>query len=433
MGGMATIAMSRKERQRLEVFGRVRDGELTVVKAGELLGLSLRQARRVYRRFAEQGDAGLAHRLRGKASNRKLDAATREAVLGLCRGKYAGFGPTLGVRVPGEGGARVEPRHAGPAAAGGGAVGAAAQAEPAPQPAGEAFVRGGVGADGRQPPRLVRAGGGPASPPAGAVGSPPCERACLMVMVDDATSRVFCRLYEKESREAAFDVLGRYAGLYGLPRALYTDRAGIYRSDEEPTAEQEAAGEEPVTQFGRAMKELGVGLILAGSPQAKGRVERMNRTLQDRLVKALRLAGVATMGAANDWLERDPFLAEFNERFRVEAADPADVHRPVAEALEALRSAEPVLEVDELGEVLCVAEERVVGQDWCVRWKGRWLQIDEEHERLGLAGKRVEVREKADGVAASAVGRPQAVLARGGAGHARGARRRSRRSPAGRS
>jgi hypothetical protein len=205
---------------------------------------------------------------------------------------------------------------------------------------------------------------------------------CLMVMVDDATGRTFARFYDRETLAAALDVFGRYAAAYGLPLALYVDRAGIYRSDREPTGQELVDEQEPVTQFGRAMRELDVELILANSPQAKGRVERRNGTLQDRLVKAMRLAGVATIEAGNRFLE-GPFLAELDERFAVEAADPADAHRAVGTA--------------DLSETLCEQEERAVGKDWCVRWRGRVLQVDKTHERLSLAGRRVTVREKADG------------------------------------
>jgi len=145
---------------------------------------------------------------------------------------------------------------------------------------------------------------------------------CLMVMIDDATGRVTARFYERETLDASFDVFGRYVkARRGLPRALYVDKAGIYRAE---------AGCPP-TQFGRAMAELGVELILANSPQAKGRVERMNGTLQDRLVKELRLRGVRDMAGANAVLD-GPFLKQFNKRFAVKATRKADVHRAVAAA-----------------------------------------------------------------------------------------------------
>jgi hypothetical protein len=139
------------------------------------------------------------------------------------------------------------------------------------------------------------------------------------------------------------------------------DRAGIYRSDREPTQAEIIAGIEPQTQFGRAMQTLDVQLILANSPQAKGRVERMNRTLQDRLVKALRQRGISDLVSANEFLEKE-FLATFNVRFEVPAAKAADLHRAVAAGVD-------------LPRILAVHEERVVQNDWTVRWQNAFLQL----------------------------------------------------------
>jgi hypothetical protein len=196
----------------------------------------------------------------------------------------------------------------------------------------------------------------------------------LMVMIDDATSRTYARFYPAETTEAAFDVFGRWAGRPGLPRALYVDRHSIYRDEEHPANP---------TQFGRAMKELGVELILAHSPQAKGRVERRNAVFQDRLVKEMRLRNISSMERANEFLE-GTFLDDLNRRYAVKAAGEQDLHRPLDRGL--------VLE-----ELLCVQEQRVVGKDWCVRWQNRWLQIEASHAALNLPGRRVLVKHLADG------------------------------------
>jgi hypothetical protein len=141
------------------------------------------------------------------------------------------------------------------------------------------------------------------------------------------------------------------------------------------------AGQGPRTQFGRAMEQLGVELILANSPQAKGRVERTNGVLQDRLVKALRLEGISELGRANEYLART-FLPALNRRFEREAASAADMHRGVPR---------------NLNEVLSWEEERVVQRDWTVACEGRWHQVEREHEPLSLAGKKVVVRRLRDG------------------------------------
>jgi hypothetical protein len=157
---------------------------------------------------------------------------------------------------------------------------------------------------------------------------------------------------------------------------VYADRDSIYRCEGVGSVAEQLAGQGPQTQFGRAMAQLGVELILAHSPQAKGRVERRNGLLQDRLVKALRLAGISELGRANEYLAQT-FLPALNRQFRREAASPADVHRGVPRNLD---------------EGLSWEEERVVQRDWTVACGGRWHQVEREHERLSLVGKKVVVR-----------------------------------------
>jgi hypothetical protein len=205
--------------------------------------------------------------------------------------------------------------------------------------------------------------------------------AVLMVMIDDATNRTYARFAQAETTRAAYDVFEGYVRKYGLPQGLYVDRDSIYKTTRQPSIQEQLAGEPPLTQFGRAMKQLGVELDLAYSPQAKGRVERRNGLLQDRLVKEMRLAGISEMEAANAFLEAQ-FLPQLNQRFCVEPAQPADLHRSVPR---------------QLNEVLSWEEERVVQRDWTVSWQGRCFQIAQRHEGLGLAKKKVIVRELRDG------------------------------------
>jgi hypothetical protein len=168
---------------------------------------------------------------------------------------------------------------------------------------------------------------------------------------------------------------------HGLPRSLYVDRDSIYRCEGLGSVAEQLAGQEPQTQFGRAMATLDVELILANSPQAKGRVERMNGVLQDRLVKALRLAGINGLESANRFLA-ETFLPAFNRKFNVVAASPANVHRGVPR---------------ELDDMLSWEAERVVQRDWTVAQGGRGYQLDRQHEALSLAGKKVIVRTLRDG------------------------------------
>jgi len=163
---------------------------------------------------------------------------------------------------------------------------------------------------------------------------------------------------------------------HGLPASLYVDRDSIYRCEGVASIAEQLAGEAPKTQFGRAMAALGVELILANSPQAKGRVERMNGVLQDRLVKEMRLAGINDMASANRFLD-GKYLRPFNRQFARQAASPVDVHRAVPR---------------NLNEVLSWQEERVVQGDWTVACAGQRYQLDRQHEALSLVRRKVIVR-----------------------------------------
>lgn len=373
------MKMSRKERRRLEVLSRVRDGELRLGKAAEVLQVSYRQARRIYGRYLASGDAGLVHGLRGKVSNRKKQDATRQAVLELYRQKYGGFGPTLAAEKLSE----VDER------------------EVDHETLRRWLMAEGLWAKSRRRTRhrsrrerraclgeMVQMDGSDHDWFEGRCLEHP--RCVLMVVIDDATGRLFCRFYQSETTAAAFEVFGAYCRKYGVPRALYVDRDSIYRCDRQATVQEELRGESPLTQFGRAMKLLTVELILANSPQAKGRVERCNGTLQDRLVKEMRLAGIADLAAANAFLDKT-FLPAFNRKFQVEARDAADLHVPLGRSLEAIEKG------TRLDEVLCWEESRVVQNDWCVQWRNRVFQLCRRHEALGLVKQQVTVREKLDG------------------------------------
>jgi hypothetical protein len=208
--------------------------------------------------------------------------------------------------------------------------------------------------------------------------------AVLMVMIDDATGRVTARFYEKESWASSSDSFQRYAHRHGLPCGLYVDQHSIYRPDGEATDADLLDNCPPETQFGRAMRELDVELILARSPQAKGRVERMNGTLQDRLVKALRRAKISDLAAANRFLE-GAFLVEFNARFAVAAAGAEDWHRPLSAGMD-------------LSRIVSIQEPRVVAKDWTLRWRNRVLQLPRETADFIRSGQRVTVCEPLDGV-----------------------------------
>ena len=353
--------MSRKERNRLAIMAGVKTGELRLVQAAGLTGLSYRQMKRVWRRYRDQGDAGLVHRLRGRASSRRLAPELRARILARVELRYADFGPTLAAEYLAREGMEVDHETL----------------RRWLLSAGKRVVR-----RRRQKHRQWRE----RKPCAGAMvqldGSDHewfegrRARAVLMVMVDDATNKVWAQFFERETTRASYDTLAGWVRRTGLPRSLYVDRDSIYRCEGLASIAEQLAGKEPQTQFGRAMEQLGVELILANSPQAKGRVERMNGTLQDRLVKALRLEGISDLEAANHYLAK-LFLPAFNRRFEVAPASAVDVHRGVPR---------------NLNEVLSWEEPRVVQRDWTLSCANRCYQLDRQHESLNLVGRKVVVR-----------------------------------------
>lgn len=365
---METLRMSTKERRRMELLSRVKTGEVTLVKAAEVLSISYRQVKRLWARFQEQGDAGLLHRLRGRASNRHVQPSRKEQALELYREKYTRYGPTLAAEcMEREDGLTV------------------------PASTLRAWLRT-AGLWERQRHRklhrrrrarrehfgeLVQMDGSHHDWFEGRR-----EWAVLMVMIDDATSRIFARFFENESWLSAATTLRRYTTRHGLPCALYVDRAGIYRADRDPTADEVFAGIEPKTQFGRAMDDLAVELILARSPQAKGRVERVNRTLQDRLVKELTRVGVSDLASANRYLE-ETYLSRFNEQFGRAPAQAADLHRATAD--------------EQMLRTLTLQKERVLQPDWTVRWNNGFFQLLRAEAEHVQPGQRVVLSEQMDG------------------------------------
>lgn len=357
---MDELRMSGKERIRLEALGRVKRKELTVVAAAELMDLSLRQARRVWKRFKVLGDIGLLHRLRGRSSNRRLAEATSQRIVKLHQERYGDFGPTLACEKLSEThGLKVSPNTL---------VGLLKE-----RGLWERRRRRGR----HRKRRERRSCFGSMMQMDGShhdwfEGRAP--RCVLMVLIDDATSRTSARFHAAETTEAAFDAFGRWVKQHGVPRSVYVDRHSIYRDEDHP---------DKPTQFGRAMKQLSVKLICAHSPQAKGRVERRNAVFQDRLVKEMRLRKISSIEQGNALLET-MFLEDLNRRYAIDPRKQQDLHRQVDASMN-------------LSEVLCEQQERVVGADWCVRWKNRWLQIDKRHEGLRLVGKRVLVKQPGGG------------------------------------
>lgn len=360
--------MNERERDRLALLSRVLEGQMTLRDVSARLGLSYRQCKRLLRRYRAGGDAGLVHGLRGRPGNNRRPAdARRQLALSLYAGHYAGWGPTLAAEV-------LADRH-----------GLEVDHE---------TLRGWLIGSGQWTVRrdkarhhrrwrerkaclgeLVQLDGSEHA--WFGEGQPRCV---LMVMVDDATGLTWAEFHSAETTQAAMSVFGGWVRQYGLPAGLYPDRHGIYRrNDKEADEVFEHTGRRPATQFGRAMAELGVELRCAHSPQAKGRVERMNGVLQDRLVKLMAMQGITTMSAANGYL-CEVYLPDHNARFAVAPRSKDDGHRPA-----------PPEEV--MGQVLCLKHQRTVGNDGCVRFEGRWLQL----AARGPRSRRVALHEHLDG------------------------------------
>ncbi len=366
---MGNLRLSEKERRRLEVFNRVKRGEVSLRKGGELLGLGYRQAKRSYSRWRTDGDESLVHGLRGKASNRRTAGALKKRVLRLYERKYKDFGPTLAAEylseelgeeiktstlrrwLMAEGLWKKQRRR-----------GAHRKWRARKDHFGEMVQMDGSEHDWFEGRRA---------------------RAVLMVMIDDATNLTYAQFHESETTEAAMLTFLGYVRQHGLPRSLYVDRDSIYESSRDATTEEELRGTGPLTQFGRAMKELGVAVILAHSPQAKGRVERRHAVFQDRLVKDLRIRNVSCLQKANELLETR-FLSMLARRFTVPASREANVHRRVGRGIN-------------LDRILSFQESRVVQNDWTVRWRNRWFQLTEANQKLALVGARIVVSERLNG------------------------------------
>ena len=362
---MTVVLMSKAELVRVDTLARVDRGELPAAGAASLLGLSRRQVFRLLARFRAEGAAGLASRRRGRPSNRRLPDAVREAALAVVRERYPDFGPTLAAEKLAERhGIRLSRETLRQWMSGAGLW--------VPRPARRGRVH---------QPRHRRDRLGELVQIDGCEHAwfedrgPPCT---LLVFVDDATSRLMhLRFVPAESAFAYMAATRAYIEAHGKPVALYSDKHGVFR-----VSRPDAARGDGMTQFGRALHELDVGIICANSPQAKGRVERAHKTLQDRLVKELRLAGVGTVEEANALLPA--FVADYNARFAKPARRPEDLHRPPAPG-------------DDLGEALTWREERTVTGSLTLHYNKVLFLLEPTDVARHLARKRVTVHEFPDG------------------------------------
>lgn len=348
------VRLSQKEQRRTGPMWNVKEGRMTLVAAAEAMEVGYRQAKRIWAKFRVAQEAGLEHGLRGMVGNRRLPSQFKARVMAAVGEHYADFGPTFAME-------KLKERE-----------GLTVSHETLRQwmIAAHYWVahekhgghrqrrerREGFGQmvqmDGSQHAWLERRG-------------PMCW---LMVLVDDATSRTLVHFCREEGTREVLTVLGKWIERYGVPQSVYTDRKNVYGGGEG----------EALTDFSRACERLGIRRIRAHSPQAKGRVERQNRTLQDRLVKELRLRGVTTLEEAQT--VADEVVAQLR---REEPASPLDFHRRKPRRAD-------------LAQILCFEEERTVANDWTIQYESRRYQIHRA-EGIPRAGERVTVRRLLDG------------------------------------
>jgi len=362
---MGLIAMSERDLQRIEVLSKVVAGRMTMVSAAHVLDLSERQVRRLLERMRTGGAASIRHKAIGRPSNNRISDGVRDYAMTLVRERYADFGPTLATEKLAErDGLRVS----------------------------RETVRGWMSDAGLwlsrkqrrtfHQPRLRREAYGELVQIDGSEHrwfedrGPPCS---LLVFVDDATGRLMqLRFVRSESAFTYFEALELYLHRHGAPIAFYSDKHSVFR-----VAKKDAKGGQGMTQFGRALCELNIEILCANSSQAKGRVERMNRTLQDRLVKELRLCGIDSMEAGNAFLP--DFMEDYNARFAVTPARSDDLHRPLN------------LAPDRLTEILCKREQRYVGSQLTFSFERQRIMLEETDVTRGLVGRYVETYAYADG------------------------------------
>jgi transposase len=361
---MGVVLMSKRELNRIDVLARLDGRRLTASAAADLMRVTQRQTHRLLKRYRDGGAAAIANRRRGRPSNNRLSDVVRDHAIALVREYYADFGPTLAAEKLGE---RHDVRVS------------------------RETLRGWMRQAGIWLPRAERKRIQQPRHRREHVGeliqidgsdhrwfedrAAPCT---LLVFIDDATSRLMeLRFVPSESTFAYFETLKSYLQHHGKPVAFYSDKHSIFR-----VSREDAASGDGMTQFGRALSELNIEILCANTSQAKGRVERAHHTLQDRLVKELRLAGISTMEAANAFLPA--FVQTYNARFAKPPARDRDLHRPMTG-------------VNDLDDILCWCEQRSVSRQLVVNYNRIKFMLRPDKISAAVAGKLVDIFDFPDG------------------------------------
>ncbi len=362
---MGLVLMSERELQRIEVLSKVIECRMTTIAAANLLGLTARQVQRLLKTFRAEGAASLRHKARGQQSNNRIADGVRDFAVNLVREHYLDFGPTLATEKLAE----------------------EYDLKVSRETLRSWMTEAGIWLSRKQrrtfhQPRLRREACGELVQIDGSEHrwfedrGDPCT---LLVFIDDATSKLLqLHFVRSESMFSYFEALELYLKEHGCPVAFYSDKHSVFR-----VAKTEARAGRGMTQFGRALCELNIEILCANSSQAKGRVERANRTLQDRLVKELRLADISNIESGNAFLPT--FMTHFDTKFAKAPARPIDLHRPLN------------MQIDRLRDVLCKREQRYVGQQLSFSYERRQIMLERNDISIGLVGKYVDTYDFADG------------------------------------
>jgi transposase len=355
---MGLVLMSARDLNRIEVLSQVSEGRMTAATAANVLDLSRRQVHRLLKTFRTEGVAAIRHKARGRRSNNFIDPAIREFAITLVKESYADFGPTLAAEMLAE-------HHD---------LKVSRETLRKWMSSEEIWLSRKQRRTFHQP-RLRRECLGELIQIDGSDHRwfedrrPPCT---LLVFIDDATSTLMqLRFVKSESTFSYFEALELYLASHGRPVAFYSDKHTVFR-----VSNQAAKSGHGMTQFGRALNELNIEILCANSSQAKGRVERANRTLQDRLVKELRLARISDMEAANAFLPG--FTKRFNARFAKAPARSDNLHRPMN------------IEPYRLREVFCLQDQRYVGKQLTFSFERNRIMLEQNDISKELAGNYVD-------------------------------------------
>lgn len=362
------LVVTKRDLRRIAAMAQTVEGKATVGEAAQQMGVSYRQAKRILKRYREHGAKGIPHAGRGRSSNRRIEEEVKQEILERYQERYLGFGATLAAEKLEEEGLEVDHETLRRWLLAMELIERRRRSSPhrsrreRKQHFGEL-----VQIDGSHHHWFEERGG----------------KSCMMSMVDDATGKGWYLMDEEESSAAALKSLYMWVKRYGIPHSVYVDGLNVYGARREPTLEEQLEGVEAKGAFELACQKLGITVILARSPQAKGRVERRHGVMQDRFVKELRLAGATTIQEANRIL-KGGFTEKLNKKLAVVPISEADFHHPVDPGLD-------------LHRVFCWQELHTVSNDWVVRHRSRYYQILRDNRPLPRPKDHVIVQDWLDG------------------------------------